>query len=108
MDVEGNLLADTLAKRASSQDAYKRYQYTSYSFLKQEVHTSLKNACSKDWASQQSLEDSGRRSKGLGKSYRAHMKCYIQDLRLKPLDFTKFGQRTCHPMFKQELEKETT
>ena len=93
MEIEGNMLADTLAKRASSQHATKHYQYTSYSFLKQEVHTSIKNAWSKDWATQQKLEDNGRRSKGLGKFYRAHMKYSIPDLKFKPFNFTKFSRK---------------
>ena len=94
MKIEGNELADSLARRAANEKPFKKHLYTTTSFLKQEVKESIVDAWSKDWTSQLLREEEGKIAIGLGKLYRAQSKCHIPNFKFKPFNMTNSSRKT--------------
>ena len=68
--IQGNELADNLAKKGLDQEALCKDQFSSYSYLKEEIRKSIIQAWNSDWTKQVLREEEGRKAIGLGRYYR--------------------------------------
>lgn len=94
MKIEGNELADSLARGATKKPPSKPNLYTSFSFLKHQMKLEVENAWCKDWTTQLIRSEEGRRAKGLGKFYSAQAKCSVPQFNSKVFDFNKYSRQT--------------
>lgn len=94
MKIEGNELADSLARGVTNKPPSKSNLFTSFSFLKHQIKTEVKNDWCKDWTTQLIRSEEGRRAKGLGKFYRAQAKCSVPKFNFKVFNFTKYSKQT--------------
>ena len=70
--IEGNKLADKLARNGSKIPAMKKDEFTTHSFIKLKAKKLILEAWNNNWNLELWHEDKGRKAKGLGKY------CWIQ------------------------------
>ncbi|KAI0996451.1 hypothetical protein K3495_g11728 [Podosphaera aphanis] len=68
--IQGNELADNLARKGLNQNALRKDQFSSHSFLKEEIRKRILSAWNSDWTKQVLREEEGRKAIGLGRFYR--------------------------------------
>lgn len=94
MKIEGNEMADSLARRAADKIPSKNILYTSQSFMKHEARKLIKDAWCKDWTAQLLKEEAGGKATGLGKFYRTQAKFSIPNFNMKPFNFNKYSRKS--------------
>lgn len=92
--IEGNELADNLARKSLDQPTMKKHQYTSYSFLVEGIRKNILQAWDSDWTKQVLREEEGRKAIGLGKFYRTSARISIPSFNTKAINLTKFSRQT--------------
>ncbi|CCU83251.1 hypothetical protein BGHDH14_bgh03315 [Blumeria hordei DH14] len=92
--IEGNELADRLARGAVNKKVMRSNQFTTYSFLTQRVKELIIEAWTHDWTSELFHEEEGRKSKGLGKFYRIQAQTSIPTFSTKPMNFQGHNRST--------------
>ena len=87
LGIEGNELADSLAKGAAKKKAFKKDMFTSHSFLKQKSKEYIVKEWQKYWETELLREEEGRKCRGLGKYYRIQAQLHTPNITLRPFDF---------------------
>ena len=94
MGIEGNEMADKLAKAGEKRPAMRKDKYTTLSFLREKMRQQLVISWKQRWQSELFREEEGRKAKGLGKYYRIFALKNTPDFKLKPYNYNKYSRRT--------------
>ena len=92
--IEGNEMADQLARNAFSKTPTRSNKYLSHSHLKQIAKQKVICAWQNNWEKEILREEEGRQARGLGKFYRIQARRRIAQIKLKPFPMMKFTRKT--------------
>ena len=92
--IQGNELADNLARKGLDQVALSRDKFTSHSFLKEQIRKSIIQAWNSDWTKQVLREEEGRKAVGLGRFYRISARQSTPTCNLKSIKLDKYSRGT--------------
>ena len=92
--IEGNELADRLAKGGGKKSPLKRDKFTSHSFIKQKAREWTIQAWQRDWNLELWHEEEGRKAKGLGKYYRLQAQSNHPNFNTKLFNFQECSRET--------------
>ena len=92
--IEGNELADGLARKGVNQDLLARDRFTSYSYLVEGIRKNIFLAWRSDWTKQVLREEEGRKAVGLGHFYRISARNSVPNFKTKAINLTKFSRGT--------------
>lgn len=105
--IQGNELADILARKGLDQPATKRDEFTSYSLLVEGIRKNILLAWYSDWTKEVLREEEGSKVAGLGKFYRTAARLSIPTFRTKAINLSNFSRQTQTSFSRQEQGLET-
>ena len=91
-EIEGNDLADHLARKSLEIPILKRDKFITDFFLAEKMKRNILQAWKSDWNKQVLREEEGRKAIGLGRFYRRAAKKSFPNFSTKPFNFTKFNR----------------
>ena len=94
LGIEGNEIADSLAKGAITKTPLRNDKFTTMSFLKEMTREIIMKTWKDDWHEQVLRQEEGRKAKGLGKYYQIQALTSTPTFSLKPFLYTKFNRKT--------------
>ena len=94
MGIEGNELADGLARQGIQKRVKDKDHFITLSFLKQTMKAKLLQAWKQSWISETLREEEGRQARGLGKFYRQQARRQVPRFSWKPPNMNSFSRST--------------
>ncbi|KAI0994709.1 hypothetical protein K3495_g13473 [Podosphaera aphanis] len=92
--IQGNELADNLARKGLDQQTLSKDQFSSHSFLKEEIRKKIKLAWNSDWTKQVLREEEGKKASGLGRFYRIAARQSTPTFKFKSINLQKYTRGT--------------
>lgn len=92
--IEGNEIADKLARNGADLTIYNKDKYVTFSALKEWCRQEILNAWSHLWNKELLREEEGRAARGLGKFYRLQAKRSLPQFKTKAFHYGKFSRKT--------------
>ncbi|KAI0994512.1 hypothetical protein K3495_g13670 [Podosphaera aphanis] len=92
--IEGNELADNLARQGLDKTLHKRGQFNTYSFLGESIRKNIISAWHSDWTKQVLREEEGKKASGLGRFYRIAARQSTPTFNLKAIRIQKYTRGT--------------
>lgn len=92
--IEGNELADGLARKGIDKILQPRDRFTSYSYLAEGIRRNILLAWRSDWTKQVLREEEGRKAIGLGNYYRISARKSVPNFKTKATNLTNFSRGT--------------
>ena len=102
--IEGNELADGLARKGLDKTLLSRDRFTSYSYLAEGIRKNILLAWRSDWTKQVLREEEGRKAIGLGHFYRVAARKSAPNFKTKAANLTKFSRGTQSSYFLARTE----
>ena len=92
--IEGNELADNLARQGLDKTLQKRDKFTTYSFLVESIRKRIISAWQSDWSKQVLREEEGKKASGLGRFYRIAARQSTPTFKMKAIKLQKYTRGT--------------
>ncbi len=92
--IQGNELADNLARKGLDQVALSKDQFSSHSFLKEDIRKRITLAWNSDWTKQVLREEEGKKAVGLGRFYRISARQSTPMFKFKSIKLQKYSRGT--------------
>ena len=94
MGIEGNELADHLARQGLQKNIKHKNHFITHSYIKQAIKVYLMKAWKRIWISETIREEEGKKARGLGKFYRTQARQMIPRITWKPANLSHFSRST--------------
>ena len=94
MGIEGNEMADNLAREGQKMTALRKDKFTTLSFLRELLREKTLETWRQIWDQELFREEEGRKARGLGKYYRLMAHRNQPNFQLKPFQYNKYSRRT--------------
>ncbi|KAI0994701.1 hypothetical protein K3495_g13479 [Podosphaera aphanis] len=92
--IEGNELADNLARQGLDKQLDKRDKFTTFSFLGESIRKNIISAWHLDWTKLVLREDEGKKASGLGRFYRIAAGQSTPTFKFKSINLQKYTRGT--------------
>ncbi|KAI1006060.1 hypothetical protein K3495_g2164 [Podosphaera aphanis] len=92
--IDGNELADNLARQVLGKTLHKRDQFTTFSFLVESIRKNIISAWHSDWIKQVLREEEVKKASGLGRFYRIAARKSTPTFKLKAIRIQKYTRGT--------------